>query len=89
MDSFVCLFVCLISNNLVCLVRGNTFHFISKTNSPEQTILAKNSIENDRIIKRMNCISGLPGGDCENFFLGSESLGQDFLRPGGRNPGKR
>ncbi|KAI7698091.1 hypothetical protein SSS_04745 [Sarcoptes scabiei] len=57
--------------------------------SPEQTILAKNSIENDRIIKRMNCISGLPGGDCENFFLGSESLGQDFLRPGGRNPGKR
>ncbi|KAI7698090.1 hypothetical protein SSS_04745 [Sarcoptes scabiei] len=57
--------------------------------NPEQTILAKNSIENDRIIKRMNCISGLPGGDCENFFLGSESLGQDFLRPGGRNPGKR
>lgn len=39
--------------------------------------------------KRMQCISGLPGGDCENSFLGGESLGQDFLRPGGRNPGRR
>nr|XP_027200963.1 uncharacterized protein LOC113794991 [Dermatophagoides pteronyssinus] len=46
-------------------------------------------VNNDRlIIKRMECISGLPGGDCENSFLGGESLGQDFLRPGGRNPGK-
>ncbi|XP_046908101.1 uncharacterized protein LOC124500662 [Dermatophagoides farinae] len=40
------------------------------------------------LIKRMECLSGLPGGDCENSFLGGESLGQDFLRPGGRNPGR-
>lgn len=39
--------------------------------------------------KRMNCMVGLPGGDCENSFLDGESLGQDFLRPGGRNPGRR
>ncbi|OTF84210.1 hypothetical protein BLA29_012718 [Euroglyphus maynei] len=46
--------------------------------------------DNERLImKRMECISGLPGGDCENSFLGGESLVQDFLRPGGRNPGRR
>lgn len=40
-------------------------------------------------VKRRNCIAGIPAGDCDSNSLGNEGSAQDFLRPGGRHPGRK